>query len=101
MASVGRSLVESEGALYGLYPVRPGPAMRAQGRWSRHHGRGRTRCRHASDRDDDGPFDRTGAPVETPNRKKVFMCRTRDPRRESACASRIVATWRARRSAVR
>jgi len=41
-----------------------------------------------------GPFDKTGAPVEPPNRRKVFVCHppdNKDAKDEIACASRILA----------
>jgi hypothetical protein len=38
-----------------------------------------------------GPFNPKGNPVETPNRRKVFVCRPVDPKEEPACASRIMA----------
>jgi hypothetical protein len=39
----------------------------------------------------DGPFDKVGTPVETPNRRKVFACHPVDPKQELGCASRIVS----------
>jgi len=93
MASVGRSLVESEGALFGFVPGAAGTGYASTGTvtpgTSTPGGRGAVAPPAVTI---DGPFDRTGAPVETPNRKKVFVCRAATPPEESACASRIMAS---------
>src|SRR6185436_1493877 len=93
MAGVGRSLVESEGALYGFVPGAAGTGYASTGTvtpgTSGVGGRGAVTAPIVTI---EGPFDRTGAPVETPNRKRVFACRPTTPADESACASRIVST---------
>jgi mono/diheme cytochrome c family protein len=93
MASVGRSLVESEGALYGFVPGAAGTGYASTGTLtpgtSAVGGRGAVTPPTVTI---EGPFDRTGAPVETANRQKVFICRPVTPAEESACASRIVRT---------
>ena len=107
MASVGRSLVESEGALFGFVPGAAGTGYASTGTvtpgTSAAGGRGAVAPPTVTI---DGPFDRKGAPVETPNRSKVFVCRpatNNEPARESrrsssesqasevGCASRIMA----------
>jgi mono/diheme cytochrome c family protein len=96
MASVGRSLVESEGALFGFVPGAAGTGYQSTGTvtpgTTAVGGRGAVTLPTVTI---DGPFDRTGAPVETPNRKRVFVCRppdTKDAKDELPCASRIMAS---------
>jgi hypothetical protein len=93
MATIGRSLVESEGALYGFVPGAAGTGYASTGTLSPGTtavtGRGALTAPTVTI---DGPFDPKGTPVETPNRKKVFSCRPVTPADESACASRIVST---------
>src|SRR5215471_5055794 len=93
MATIGRSLVESEGALYGFVPGAAGTGYASTGTLSPGTtavtGRGALAAAAVTI---DGPFDPKGAPVETPNRRKVFLCRPTTPAEESACASRIVST---------
>ena len=95
MASVGRSLVESEGALFGFVPGAAGTGYQSTGTvtpgTTAVGGRGAVTPPTVTI---DGPFDRTGAPVETPNRRKVFVCRPLRPTglSEDACASRIMAS---------
>src|SRR5215831_4273771 len=93
MATIGRSLVESEGALHGFVPGAAGTGYASTGTLSPGTtavtGRGALTAPTVTI---DGPFDAKGAPVETPNRRKVFLCRPATPAEESACASRIVAT---------
>ena len=109
MASLGRSLVESEGALFGFVPGAAGTGYASTGTVSPGTtavgGRGAVAPPAVTI---EGPFDRTGAPIETPNRRKVFVCRPtsrsaqhRDSpegaagaasAEESACASRIMAS---------
>jgi hypothetical protein len=92
MATIGRSLVESEGALYGFVPGAAGTGYASTGTLSPGTtavtGRGALAAPTVTI---DGPFDRKGAPVETPNRRKVFLCKPASPAEESACASRIVS----------
>ncbi|HET9268716.1 MAG TPA: DUF1592 domain-containing protein, partial [Vicinamibacterales bacterium] len=91
MASVGRSLVESEGALYGFVPGAAGTGYASTGTVSpgtaAAGGRGAVAAPTVTI---DGPFTRTGAPVEATNRKKVFACRPATAAEEPACATRIV-----------
>jgi len=93
MATLGRSLVESEGALYGFVPGAAGTGYASTGTLSPGTtavtGRGALTAPTVTI---DGPFDPKGALVETPSRRKVFLCRPATPAEESACASRIVAT---------
>ena len=93
MATIGRSLVESEGALYGFVPGAAGTGYASTGTLSPGTtavtGRGAATAPAVTI---DGPFDPKGAPVETPNRRKVFLCKAATRADESACASRIVAT---------
>ena len=103
MANAGRSLVESEGALYGFVPGAAGTGYASTGTLSPGTtavtGRGALNAPMVSI---DGPYEKTGAPVEPPNRRKVFLCRPtsrsalrRDKPEEltdDACALRIVST---------
>ena len=93
MATIGRSLVESEGALYGFVPGAAGTGYASTGTLSPGTtavtGRGALTAATVTI---EGPFEPKGAPVETPNRRKVFLCRPATPADESACATRIVAT---------
>jgi hypothetical protein len=93
MASVGRSLVESEGALFGFVPGAAGTGYASTGTLT--PGTAAVGGRGAVTQPSvtiDGPFDRTGAPVETPNRRKVFVCRPADAKDELPCASRIISS---------
>src|SRR5438105_2441620 len=76
MAGAARSLVESEGALFGFVPGAAGTGYASTGTLTPGTtavtGRG---ALNAPSVTIDGPFDRTGTPVETPNRRKVFLCR--------------------------
>jgi mono/diheme cytochrome c family protein len=93
MATIGRSLVESEGALYGFVPGAAGTGYASTGTLSPGTtavgGRGALTAPAVTI---DGPFNPKGAAVETPNRRKVFLCRPVNPNDELACASRITAT---------
>jgi Protein of unknown function (DUF1592)/Protein of unknown function (DUF1588)/Protein of unknown function (DUF1585)/Protein of unknown function (DUF1587)/Protein of unknown function (DUF1595)/Planctomycete cytochrome C len=95
MATIGRSLVESEGALYGFVPGAAGTGYASTGTLSPGTtavtGRGALTAPTVTV---EGPFDPKGAPVETPNRRKVFVCHPGSSAtsvEESACASRIMA----------
>jgi hypothetical protein len=95
MATIGRSLVESEGALYGFVPGAAGTGYASTGTLSPGTtavtGRGALTAPTVTV---EGPFDPKGAPVETPNRRTVFVCHpgaSATPAEESACASRIMA----------
>jgi len=101
MASIGHSLVESEGALFGFVPGAAGTGYASTGTvtpgTSAVGGRGTVAAPTVTI---DGPFDRKGAPVEAPNRRKVFVCRPSTgsgqapatTTEEAACASRIMAS---------
>jgi len=93
MATVGRSAIESEGALYGFVPGAAGTGYASTGTvtpgTSGVGGRGAVTAPIVTI---EGPFDRAGAAIEQPSRKKVFACRPASPAEESACASRIVST---------
>ena len=110
MAGAGRSLVESEGALFGFIPGAAGTGYASTGTLTPGTtavgGRGPVTAPTVTI---DGPFDRTGAPVETPNRKKVFICRPstssgqvpRIPKKNPRARRASWRPWRARRSVVR
>jgi mono/diheme cytochrome c family protein len=95
MANAGRSLIESEGALFGFVPGGAGtgyastgtsaPAANAGG-----GGRGGAGGPSVTI---NGPFNRTGAAVvETPSRKAIFVCNPATTGTdESACATRIMS----------
>jgi hypothetical protein len=87
LATLGRSLVESEGALYGFVPGAAGTGYASTGTVSpgttTPGGRGGVAAPTVTI---NGPFNPKGDGVETPNRKKVFVCRSED----TACATRIV-----------
>ncbi len=93
MANAGRSLVESEGALYGFVPGAAGTGYASTGTVSPGTtavtGRGALNAPAVSI---DGPYEKTGTPIETPNRRKVFLCRPGAGLTDDACASRIVST---------
>jgi len=93
MAGAGRSLVESEGALYGFVPGAAGTGYASTGTLSPGTtavtGRGALNAPAVTI---DGPYEKTGAAVETPNRRKVFVCRPGAGLTEDTCASRIVSS---------
>lgn len=89
-ANSSRSLAESEGALQGFIPGAAGTGYASTGTQVQGAGGGRGGAAAASITVN-GPFSPTGAPLETPSRAKVFVCRPTDPREESACASRILS----------
>jgi hypothetical protein len=107
LASLGRSLVESEGALFGYVPGAAGTGYASTGTvspgTSTPGGRGAVTPPSVTI---NGPFNPKGDAVETPNRRKVFVCQpetnnelARESRRSSSgsqasevgCASRIMA----------
>ncbi|HET9383979.1 MAG TPA: DUF1592 domain-containing protein, partial [Gemmatimonadales bacterium] len=93
MASVVRGLVESEGALFGFVPGGAGTGYQSTGTSAPAAnagagGRGNAGLSVTIN----GPFNPTGNPVETPNRRKVFACRPANPKEELPCASRIMAS---------
>jgi mono/diheme cytochrome c family protein len=87
LATLGRSLIESEGALYGFVPGAAGTGYASTGTVSpgttTPGGRGAVAAPTVTI---NGPFNPKGDAVETPNRKKVFVCRSED----TACATRIM-----------
>src|SRR2546430_1792219 len=93
LAVAGRSLVESEGALFGFVPGAAGTGYASTGTLSPGTttvtGRG---ALNAPSVTIEGPFEKTGTPVETPNRKRVFVCRPGAGLTEDACATRIVSS---------
>jgi hypothetical protein len=93
MATLGRSLVESEGALFGFVPGAAGTGYASTGTvspgTSTPGGRGVVAPPTVTV---NGPFNPKGDAVETPNRRKVFVCHPADPKEEPACASRILAS---------
>ena len=93
MANAGRSLVESEGALYGFVPGGAGTGYASTGTSApaANAGAGGRGGAGGPIVTINGPFNRTGAAVETPNRKAIFLCRPGATAEEPACASRIMA----------
>jgi mono/diheme cytochrome c family protein len=93
MAGAGRSLVESEGALYGFVPGAAGTGYASTGTLSPGTtavtGRGALNAPAVTI---DGPYEKTGAAVEPPNRRKVFVCRPGAGLTDDTCASRIVSS---------
>ena len=92
LATIGRSLVESEGALFGFVPGAAGTGYASTGTVSpgttTPGGRGAVAAPTVTI---NGPFNPKGDAVETPNRKKVFACRPAGSSDETACATRIIA----------
>jgi Protein of unknown function (DUF1592)/Protein of unknown function (DUF1588)/Protein of unknown function (DUF1585)/Protein of unknown function (DUF1587)/Protein of unknown function (DUF1595) len=91
-----RSLVESEGELFGFIPgaagtgyastgLVPGGALFVNGGVS-NSVRGAAPAITVN-----GPFNPTGNPIDTTSRTRIFVCRPPDPNEEPACASRIVS----------
>jgi len=92
MASSGRSLIESEGALFGFVPGGAGTGYASTGTSAAAANAGAGRGGAAGPSVTiTGPFNRTGSPVETASRQIIFTCRPATPADEPACASRIVA----------
>jgi mono/diheme cytochrome c family protein len=91
MATVGRGLVESEGALFGFVPGGAGTGYQSTGTSAANAGGGGRGGAAALTVTINGPFNPKGNAVETPNRRKVFTCRPADPKEELGCASRIMA----------
>jgi hypothetical protein len=95
MASASRALAESEGALFGFVPGAAGTGYQSTGTsqpGGLAGGRGGAAGPSVTI---NGPFDPKGDPVETPNRRRVFVCRPTARSAglsEDACASRIIAT---------
>jgi hypothetical protein len=94
-ANAGRSYVESQGALFGFVPGGAGTGYQSTGTSAAvanagaggRGGRGGGPTVTIS-----GPFNRTGEPVDTPSRTRIFLCRPAATGAEAACASRIVAS---------
>ena len=97
MASVGRGLVESEGALFGFVPGGAGTGYQSTGTSApaANAGAGGRGGAAGPSVTINGPFNPKGDPVETPNRRKVFVCNPTDSPAnltEDVCASRIMAS---------
>jgi len=77
MATAGRSLVESEGALFGFVPGGAGTGYASTGTSApaANAGAGGRGGGGGASVTINGPFNRTGLPVETPSRRAVFICR--------------------------
>ncbi len=80
----GRSFVESESLLESLIPgaAAPGYGGGGGGRGGRGGGGGLQVT---------GPYNPTGAPVETANRQRIFVCQPANQSEETACATKIFA----------
>jgi hypothetical protein len=91
-ANPGRSFAESEGALQGFLPGAAGTGYASTGTQVQGGGGGGGRGgAGAATITVNGPFSASGAPVETPSRARIFVCRPTDAREESACAARILS----------
>jgi mono/diheme cytochrome c family protein len=83
----GRGFVESESLLESLIPgAGGGPAFGGGGGGGR-GGRGGA----GGGLQVIGPYNPTGAPVETANRQRIFVCQPAGPSDETACATKIFA----------
>jgi mono/diheme cytochrome c family protein len=93
-ANMGRSLAESEGALFGFIPGAAGTGYSSTGlivgpftpvgsaAGSRPPPQSITI---------DGPYNPVGEPIDTVSRTRIFVCHPPDPKEEPACASRILS----------
>ncbi len=77
------SFVESDALLESFIPGQAGPAYGVGGGRG---GRGGAGLQVA------GPYNPTGLPMETPNRRRVFVCRPASESEEIPCATKILAT---------
>jgi hypothetical protein len=95
-ANPGRSLVESEGELFGFIPgaagtgyastgIVPGGSINVNG------GASISQRGGGAGVSIDGPFNPAGNPIDTASRQRIFVCRPPDPNEEKACASRILS----------
>jgi hypothetical protein len=82
----GRGFVESEALLESLIPGAAPPAYGGNGAGGGRGGRGGGGGLQVT-----GPYNPTGAPVETPNRQRIFVCQPSSPNDETACATKIFA----------
>ncbi|MEP7353865.1 MAG: DUF1592 domain-containing protein [Acidobacteriota bacterium] len=89
-ATPGRSFADNEGALQGFLPGASGTGYASTGTGGGGGGGGRGGAGGANVTVN-GPFNPTGNPVESPSRSRVFVCKTPDPKEESACAARILS----------
>jgi Protein of unknown function (DUF1592)/Protein of unknown function (DUF1588)/Protein of unknown function (DUF1585)/Protein of unknown function (DUF1587)/Protein of unknown function (DUF1595) len=96
LANAGRSLIESEGELFGFIPGAAGTGyastgLVAGGALLVNGGANNPIRGPAPAVTIDGPFNPAGNPIDTPSRARIFVCRPPDPNEESACASRILS----------
>jgi hypothetical protein len=87
-ASPARSFIDNEGALQGFAPGLSGTGYASTG--TANTGAGGGRAGAGATITVTGAFNPAGAPVETPSRARIFVCRPTDVREEPACASRIL-----------
>ena len=93
-AAMPHSFAESEGELFGFVPGAAGTGYASTGQvvgGVAAGGGAGLRTGGAASITINGPFNPTGNPIETPNRARIFVCRTPDPKEETACASRILS----------
>jgi hypothetical protein len=79
LTSAAHSFVENEQTLQAFIPGGSGPAY------------GGGRGAPAPSITITGPYNPTGAPVDTPSRAKIFVCRPPDPNEELPCANTILS----------
>ena len=92
VANAGRSLVESEGALFGFVPGGAGTGYASTGTSAPAANAGAGRGGAGGPVVTiNGPFNRTGTPVEQPSRKAIFICQPTSSADETTCAARIMA----------
>ena len=82
-----RSFAESESLLASLIPGAGGGAAFGGGGGGGRGGRGGGGGLQVT-----GPYNPTGAPVETPNRQKIFVCKPASTADETACATKIFSS---------
>ena len=86
-ANPSRSLIESEGFLFGFVPGAAGTGYASTGVAGGGGGGGRGGGAGITV---NGPFNATGPVAESPSRARIFVCRATDPKEEPACAQRIL-----------
>ena len=96
LALASRSYAESEGELFGFIPGAAGTGYASTGTVPGGallvNGGAQNRIRGPEvNITVEGPFNPTGAPVDTVSRTRIFVCRASDPKEDSACASRILS----------
>jgi len=93
-ANKGRSLAESEGALYGFLPGAAGSGYSSTGLvvgpFTPVGSAAGSRAAPQSITID-GPYDPVGDPIDTVSRTRIFVCRPPNPSEESSCAARILS----------